>query len=104
MGREKSEAASESIQAMGSGLVNLAMVLARDASEHLWATSATVTALTSSRSAAQWFEHHAALLKLATGSPVNPLPLAGPAARLMRDILEPIRARATANAKRLGAL
>jgi len=102
MSSEKSEAASESIQAMGSGFVNLAMVLARDTSQHLWATSAAVTALASSGTPTQWFERHAALLKLATESPANPLPLADSAARLMRDTLEPIHARATANAKRLG--
>jgi len=88
---------------MGSGFVNLAMELARSASQHLWATSAAVTALASSGTVKQWFERHAALLKLATEYPANPLPLAGSTARLMRDTLEPIHARATANAKRLGA-
>jgi hypothetical protein len=105
MCREKSEAASESIQAMGAGFVNLAMVLASDTSQHLWATSAAVSALVSSRSVTQWFEGHAALLKLATESPANPLLLAGSAMTcLMQDILEPIHGRATANAKRLSTL
>jgi hypothetical protein len=104
MSREKSEVASESIQAMVSGFVNLAMVLASDASQRLWATSAAVTTLMSSRSATQWFERHGALLKIATESPANPLPLADSATCLMQDILEPIHGRATANAKRLSAL
>lgn len=103
MSREKGEAASESIRAMGSGLINLAMVLAKDTSYHLWATSAAATALASSRSAAQWFERQAELLRVATDCPANPLQLVSSATCLMQDILAPIHGRATANAKRLGA-
>ena len=51
MSREKSEAASESILAMGSGLINLGLALAADISKHVWATSAAAAALASSRSA-----------------------------------------------------
>jgi len=39
MSREKSEAASKSIRAMGSGLVSLGMTLAMDTSKHIWAAS-----------------------------------------------------------------
>jgi hypothetical protein len=104
MGREKSEAAFESIEAMGSGFVSLGMALAMDTSKHIWATSTAASALASSQSAAQWFECQATLLKIATDSPSNPLQLASSTARLMQEGLAPIHGRATANAERLGAI
>ena len=104
MSREKSEAASESIQAMGSGFVSLGMTLARDTSKHIWATSEAASALASSRSAKQWIECQAALLKIAAASPADPLQLASSTARVVRESLAPIHERATANAKRLDGL
>lgn len=102
MGVEKGQAASESISAMQSGLMNLTMVLAKDTNDHLWATSAAATTLASSRSAAQWFERQTELLWLTTGFPANPLQLVNSATSLMQEILAPIHGRATANARRLG--
>ena len=104
MSREKSEAAFESIEAMGSGFVSLGMALAMDASKYIWATSAAAAALASSQSAAQWFACQAELLKIATDSPSNPLQLASSTARVMQAGLAPIHGRATANAERLGAI
>lgn len=104
MSREKTEAVSESIQAMGSGFVNLGMALAMDTSKHIWATSAAASALASSQSATQWMECQAALLKIAAASPASPLQLANSTARLVQQSLAPIHDRATANAKRLGVL
>ena len=104
MGLEKSEAASESILAMGSGFINLGLALAMDVSKHIWATSAAAAALASSRSATQWLERQAALLKIAADSPANPLQLANSTARVMQESLAPIHGRATANAERLGAI
>ena len=104
MSREKSEAASESIQAMSSGFVSLGMALAMDTSKHIWATSDAASALASSQSATQWIECQAALLKIATASPADPLQLASSTARVVRESLAPIHERATANAKRLEAL
>jgi hypothetical protein len=104
MSREKSEAVSESLQAMGSGFVNLGMALAMDTSKHIWATSAAASALASSQSATQWIECQAALVKIAAASPANPLQLANSTARVVQQSLAPIHNRATANAKRLGAL
>jgi hypothetical protein len=104
MSREKSEAVSESIQAMGSGLVHLGMTLATDTSKHLWATSTAAAALASSRSAGQWLERQSTLLKVATASPANPLRLASSTTHVVQECLAPIHGRATANAKRLGAL
>jgi hypothetical protein len=104
MRREKSEAAFESIEAMGSGFVSLGMALAMDASKYIWATSAAAAALASSQSAAQWFACQAELLKIATDSPSNPLQLASSTARVMQAGLAPIHGRATANAERLGAI
>src|ERR1700692_4289351 len=59
MSREKSEAASESILAMGSGFINLGWALAMNISKHICATSAAAAALASSLSATQWLERHA---------------------------------------------
>ncbi len=103
MSVEKGEAASESILAMHSGLMNLTMVLAKDTNAHLWATSAAVTTLVSSRSATQWFECQTELLRFATDFPAHPLQLVSSATSLMQEILAPIHNRATANARRLAA-
>ncbi|WP_075360001.1 polyhydroxyalkanoate granule-associated phasin [Caballeronia sordidicola] len=104
MSREKSEAVTESIQAMGSGFVSLGMDLAMATSKHIWATSAAAGDLASSRSATQWLERQAALIKVAAASPANPLKLASSTTRLVQESLAPIHGRATANAKRLGVL
>lgn len=103
MSSEKGEAASESILAMGSGLMNMTMALAKDTSAHLWATSAAATTLASSLSVAQWCERQTEFLRLATNFPANPLHLVDSATCLMREVLAPIHGRATANAKRLVA-
>jgi len=104
MSREKSEAVSESVQALGSGFVDLGLALAMDTSKHIWATSAAAAELASSRSTTQWLECQAALLKVASASPANPLQLASSTTRVVQESLAPIHGRATANAKRLGAL
>jgi hypothetical protein len=103
MSLEKGEAASESLLALGSGWLNLTLTLAKDTSDHLWATSAAAAKLASSGSTAQWFERQAELLRLAAVFPANPLQLANLATNLMQEILAPIHGRAVANAKRLGA-
>jgi len=104
MSREKSEAASESIQAMGSGFINLGLALAMETSKYIWATSTAASALASSQSTAQWLERQAALLKIAANSPAHPLQLASSTARVVQEGLAPIHGRATANAERLGVI
>jgi hypothetical protein len=104
MSREKSEAASESIQAMGSGFINLGLALAMETSKYIWATSTAASALASSQSTAQWLERRAALLKIAAASPANALQLASSTARVVQESLAPIHGRATANAERLGVI
>ena len=104
MSREKVEAASESVQAMGSSFVNLSMALAMETGKQMWAASAATVALGSSRTPTQWLERQAALMKITTECPAHPLQLASSAAHLVQDGLAPIHGRATANAKRLGAL
>jgi hypothetical protein len=104
MSREKIEAVSESVQAMGTGFVNLGMELAMETSRQIWATSASTAALGTSSTTAQWLEHQAAFFKIATECPPHPLKLAYSAAHLVQDSVAPIHDRATANAKRLGAL
>jgi hypothetical protein len=104
MSREKKEAASESLQAFGLGFFNLAMTLAADATLHLFATSEAAIALASSQSPSQWLERQTALVGIVRNAPGNPLRLANSAARVMHEGIAPIHDRATANAKRLGAL
>lgn len=104
MGREKGEAASESILALSSGFIGLGVAFATAASKHLWTTSAASVALGSSTSATQWNERHAALLEVLAQTPANPLQLASSTTRIVKEGLSPIRDRATANARRLGAL
>ncbi|MGI4813650.1 MAG: polyhydroxyalkanoate granule-associated phasin [Janthinobacterium lividum] len=104
MSREKEEAAAESLQAFGLGFFNLAMMVAVDTSSHVWATSAAALALASSQSPSQWLERQTAWVEIATEAPANPLRLANSAARVMQESVAPIHDRATANAKRLGAL
>lgn len=103
MSVEKGEAATESILALASGWINLTRILTRDINDHLWATSGAAAMLVSSRSNAQWFEHQTTLWKLAAEFPANPAQLASLSTNLMQEILAPIRNRALANAKRLGA-
>ncbi|WP_254067639.1 polyhydroxyalkanoate granule-associated phasin [Burkholderia sp. L27(2015)] len=104
MSREKIEAASESVRAMGSGFMSLGVTLAMETGKQMWAASVASVALGSSRTPAQWLERQAALVKIATECPAHPLKLASSAAHLVQDGLAPIHGRATANAKRLGAL
>lgn len=104
MSHEKSEAMSESIRAMSSGFVSLGVALAMDTSKYIWETSTAAAALASSQSATQWAECQAALLQVAAASPADPLRLASSTTRVVQESLAPIRGRATANAKRLGAL
>jgi hypothetical protein len=104
MNREKKEAASEALQAFGLGFWNLAVVVAIETGTHAWATSAAAVALASSQSPSQWFERQKALADITAKAPANPLRLANSAARVMQESLAPIHDRATANAKRLGAL
>lgn len=104
MSREKKEATSEAIQAFGLGFMNLALSVAIETLTHAWATSVAAAALASSQSPAQWLERQTALAGIAAKAPGNPLRLANSAARIMQESLAPIHDRATANAKRLGAL
>ena len=104
MSREKVEAASEAVQAMGSGFANLGMELAVETSRHMCAASVAAIALGSSGTTAQWLERQAVLVRIATEYPPHPLQLASSAGHLVQDGLAPIHDRATANAKRLGAL
>ncbi|CAN7554425.1 polyhydroxyalkanoate granule-associated phasin [Caballeronia sp. LjRoot31] len=103
MSREKVEAASESIEALRSGFLNLSLELAMETGRQMSAASAAILALSSSHTAAQWHERQAALLKIATEYPTRPLLLANSTARIVQESLAPIHGRATANAERLGA-
>jgi hypothetical protein len=104
MSREKVEAASESIEALRSGFLNLSLEFVMETDRQMWAASAAILALGSSHTAAQWHESQAVLLKIATEYPTHPLQLANSTARVMQEGLAPIHGRATANAERLGAI
>ncbi|MGO4327127.1 polyhydroxyalkanoate granule-associated phasin [Cupriavidus sp. 2TAF22] len=103
MGREKGEAASESIGALGAGLLSLTVVLASETTNHFWAASAAASTLVASRSTSQWLERQEAFFKVACDHPASPLQLTNWGTCLMQEVLAPIHVRATANAKRLGA-
>jgi hypothetical protein len=104
MSREKKEAATEAFQAFGLGFMNLAISVAIESGTHALATSAAAVALVTSRSPSQWLERQTVLAGIAANAPANPLRLANSATRVIQESLAPIHDRATANAKRLGAL
>jgi hypothetical protein len=104
MGREKSEAVAESLQAIGAGWVGAAVTLARETCRHLWVTSSAASDLAASQSPAQWLERQAALLQVAVASPATPFQWANLTTCVMQEGLAPIHCRATENARRLGAL
>nr|WP_315596043.1 polyhydroxyalkanoate granule-associated phasin [uncultured Cupriavidus sp.] len=103
MSFEKGEAASESILALSTGWVDLAMTLAKNANEQFVAATSAAAMLVSNPSSAQWSEHQAELWRLAAKLPAVPLELAGLATNLLEDTIAPYRRRVTANAKRLSA-
>ncbi len=103
MSVEKGEAVSESILALSTGWVDLAMTLAKNVNEQFVAASSAAAMLVSSPSSAQWREHQAELWRLAAKFPAAPLELAGLATHLLEDTIAPYRRRVTANAKRLSA-
>ncbi|MFM0056070.1 polyhydroxyalkanoate granule-associated phasin [Paraburkholderia phytofirmans] len=103
MGIEKCEATSESIEAMNSGLIKLAVEFTRDTCNLIGAMSTAPTGFASRGPATPGCEHQPSLLTAVVQSPSNPLYLAGSMTSLVRDMLAPIHGRATANARRLGA-
>ncbi|MDR5799345.1 polyhydroxyalkanoate granule-associated phasin [Caballeronia sp. LZ001] len=104
MSTEKKEAATEALQALGSGCLSLAITLAADTTRLIWEASSATIALASSQTASQWLERQAVLLGVVNNAPINPLRLANSATHVIQETLAPIHDRATANAKRLGAL
>jgi len=103
MQHEKVDAAKESARAISLGFLNLSTELILETNRSIWEASTAALALGSSRTATQWIERQAALLKIAATYPAQPLQLARSTAHLLQDGLAPIHIRATANAKRLGA-
>ncbi|WNC95455.1 hypothetical protein RI103_37805 (plasmid) [Paraburkholderia sp. FT54] len=103
MGIEKCEATTESIGAMNSGLIKLAVEFTRDTCNLIGAMSAAPTGFASRGPATPGSEHQPSLLTTVVQSPSNPLYLASSMTSLVREMLAPIHGRATANARRLGA-
>lgn len=103
MGTEKCEAASESIEAMNSGVIKLAVEFTSDTCNLICAMSTAPTGFASGRPVTQGREHQPGFLTAVIQTPSNPLYLASSMTSLVREILAPIHGRATANARRLGA-
>lgn len=104
MGQEKLEAATESARAMTERLIRMNGRLWTEASTQMLTGAGAMWGLATSPSLAASLEHHAALVQAVSSGPaVNVFELAGTAARLAHCGLKPIHAKATANARRLGA-
>ena len=103
MGREKGDAAYESAQAVALGLMRLNLDLGARAYRHLVTGTAACLSLAASRNVGEAIARQAKLVEtLSRTTLMAPSEAAHATVRLARRGLEPIHARATANAKRLG--
>jgi len=102
MGQEKLEAASESAAAMTGHMMATQQRLLASTLRHMVYGSTAMLSLASVRSAEQAAEHQARFARALTRSAIAASRLSNTPASLARHGLEPIHARATANARRLG--
>lgn len=103
MGQEKIEAATESARAMTERLIRMNGRLWTQASTQILTGAGAMWSLATSPSFDRSLEHHATLVRAISGPVLDTAALAGSAARLAHCGLKPIHAKATANARRLGA-
>ena len=102
MGQEKIEAAARSASAMAAYMMTMNPLLGVRATQHMLQTATAAMSLAQSRSLSQAFARQAALVSAVGRSAKTASRLATSSAQLAGRGLEPIHARATANAKRLG--
>ena len=102
MGQEKIEAATESARAIALHLATVNLKFGALAFRHMVTGTAALVSLATSRSVGQSITRHAKLAETLSRSIKTAFELSHSTARLAGRGLEPIHARATANAKRLG--
>ena len=103
MGEEKIDAAMESARVFTALLLAMNLKFGARAFRHWVTGSAALMSLAASRSVGQSVARQAKLARAVSRSTsVAPSALSNSTARLARRVLEPIHARATANARRLG--
>lgn len=101
MGQEKIEAAMESAGRVASNLTLAHAELGARAVRDILSWTTSLTALATSRTAAQFIARQARVAETASRSAKTALEISRSGARLARHGLAPIHARATANARRL---
>ncbi len=102
MGQEKIDAATESARAFAVQLTAMNLKFGARAFRHMVTGAAALTALAASRGVGQSLARQAELAEILAQSAVTAFGFSDSTARLARHSLRPIRARALANARRLG--
>jgi hypothetical protein len=103
MGQEKIDASMESARVFTALLLAMNLKFGARAFRHMVTRSAALMSLAASRSVGQSVARQAKLARAVSRSTrLAPSALSDSTARLARRALEPIHARATANARRLG--
>lgn len=102
MGNEKSEAALESAQAVGTRLMLLGQQFAALAFKQALSASVTLMSIAASRNASELMDRQARLVReTMAGSAVAAAKLSGAGAGIARGALKPVQKRVIKNAKRL---
>ena len=102
MGQEKVDAAGESARAMLTHLTSTNLALGARMFGRMMTATTALTSLAASRTPTQFIARQAKLAEAMARSRTTATELSRSTARLAKRGLEPIHARATANAKRLG--
>ncbi len=101
MGQEKIDAASESARAMAGQAMKTNLHLGAQAAGDMLATASAAMSLATSRTPRQAAASYAKLLRTVTQSAGTAAQLSNSTARIAKGGLEPVHARARANARRL---
>ena len=102
MGQEKIAAAAKSASGMAAYMMTMDPLLGARAVEQTLAAATAMMSLAGSRTVSQVLARQARLVRTMARSAGTASRISASSARLARRGLEPIHARATANAKRLG--
>ena len=101
MSREKMEAATESSHAVAAQLTAMYCEFGVSAFRHMLSGTAALMSLAASRTVGQSIARHATLARTVSRSLQMASEMSESGARLARHSLQPVHARATANARRL---
>jgi hypothetical protein len=102
MSQEKIDAATESARAIAVQLTTMNLKFGAQAFRHMVTGAAAAMSLAASRNVGQSMARQAKFAETLSRSAITAFGFSDSAARLARRGLEPIHARATANARRLG--